>query len=896
MVRAAGVTPREAEVLEAVGARLTNAEIAERLYISIRTVESHVSALLRKLAEPDRRALVARAQTLLTPERPPLPSVVAAAIGARLVGRGDELERLSRLAELTRSAHVRRLAVVLGDAGIGKTRLATEAAARLHGDGTSVLHGRCSPEALIPYQPFIEAVEPLGTEADLVPETSPADDDAAARYRLFEDFDRSIAASGAPVVLVLDDVHWMDASALALLRHLLHHADRSAMLVIATARPEVTDPRHPWSATIGGAEAARVDLLTLTGLSRNEALTLAADADNLDENRVAEAWERTGGNPFLLAELLRHHRDGGLPPSAQDAIVRRVAGLGAELYEALAAAAVYGDTFDVDVLAAATGSDPERHAAAVEQAFRAGLVTEGSADASHYRFAHAIVREALVAVTTPSQRVRLHLGLAEALGPLRPAVAADIARHRHAALPAGDPARARRAALAASEHATSRLAHELAATFAGMALDAIDAGGGDELDRIEVLLQRGAAHRRAGNLQNGIADHRHAFGLATQHKAQTHRARAALGWADSVPVWGRDPELFAAIEAVLEDGLDDIGLRARSKAKLAQLLYYGDDGTRQAELRDGAIADARQSGQRDVLADVLATSHATLSDPADLDDRVTLAREAIATATASHQLDLERQGFGWLAVDLLEGGDLVAAERALARHAQLADQLRQRVPLRDVELWAAMRAILHGRFTDASEHIERARDLGQAAGDPATDSIYWVQRYWLAIEQDDASELDELVDPCARISRQNPDVPAWRAATAMLHSRRRDRDGAIAEYEAVIAAGLDTIPRDAVWLNALTYLAETCAFLHDVDRSPQLFAALEPYADRLALIDRALACKGSVRRFLGLLAATHGDMALAEANLRDALAVHDALGATPLLERTSRDLQSVIPG
>ena len=96
--------------------------------------------------------------------------------------------------------------------------------------------------------------------------------------------------------------------------------------------------------------------------------------------------------------------------------------------------------------------------------------------------------------------------------------------------------------------------------------------------------------------------------------------------------------------------------------------------------------------------------------------------------------------------------------------------------------------------------------------------------------------------------------------------------------------------------NALTYLAETCAFLDDADRSPELFAALEPYAHRLALIDRALACKGSVRRFLGLLAGTHGDVELAEANLREAMAVHDRLGATPLLDRTERDLRSLTRG
>jgi hypothetical protein len=296
-----------------------------------------------------------------------------------------------------------------------------------------------------------------------------------------------------------------------------------------------------------------------------------------------------------------------------------------------------------------------------------------------------------------------------------------------------------------------------------------------------------------------------------------------------------------------------------------------------------------------VLAAVLAMSHTTLSDPANLDDRLAVARETIGTAVASNQPDLERQGFGWLAVDLLEAGDHVAAERAFARHAQSAEQLGQRMALRDVELWAAMRAVLHGRFVDAPEHIERARDFGEAAGDPATESIYWVQRYWLAVERDDPAELDLLVEPCVRLAHENPDVPAWRAATAMLHSRRGDRTSASSEYEAVLAAGLDSIPRDAVWLNALTYLGETCAFLGDAERAAQLFSMLEPYADRLVLIDRALACKGSMRRFLGVLAATDGRNALAETNLRSAIAMHDRLGARPLLERTTTELHRFTP-
>ncbi|MGH9186778.1 MAG: hypothetical protein ACRD0U_13330, partial [Acidimicrobiales bacterium] len=120
--------------------------------------------------------------------------------------------------------------------------------------------------------------------------------------------------------------------------------------------------------------------------------------------------------------------------------------------------------------------------------------------------------------------------------------------------------------------------------------------------------------------------------------------------------------------------------------------------------------------------------------------------------------------------------------------------------------------------------------------------------------------MDDIVEPCQRIATDNTDVPAWRAALAMLHARLGDLEAARPHYEALFNDDSISIPRDVVWLNAVTYLAETCALLNDADRAPMLARALEPYTGRIALIDRGLACKGSVQRFLGLLASARGDV------------------------------------
>jgi DNA-binding CsgD family transcriptional regulator len=126
-LRQSGVTPREAEVLELLASRLTNAEIAEALFISVRTVESHVSALLRKLSLPDRLSLSGLARDIVGRhgKKLPLPGVLADAFaGAPFVGRTRELERLTDLFGAVTARGRRRLALLTGEAGIGKTRLA----------------------------------------------------------------------------------------------------------------------------------------------------------------------------------------------------------------------------------------------------------------------------------------------------------------------------------------------------------------------------------------------------------------------------------------------------------------------------------------------------------------------------------------------------------------------------------------------------------------------------------------------------------------------------------------------------------------------------------------------------------------------------------------------------
>jgi DNA-binding CsgD family transcriptional regulator len=519
VLRESGVTPREAQVLKGLGERLTNAEIADRLFISVRTVESHVSALLRKLDQPNRLALASWVRARAVEQALPLPAGLAHALrGPGLVGRSAELARLVELAARAGATGVRSAVVITGEAGIGKTRIAAEAAARLHAGGATILHGRCEPDSLVPYQAFADAARELSPGAGSLLHDVHADSDYCGleRYRLFEEFDLRAVARPGLAVLVIDDAQWIDSSGLELLRHMLHRFGRSPLVVLLTCRPEATEPRHPLASTLATVEGARVlEVLELGGLSLGDAQALADSLaaetrDGMpptDPLRARAAWERTGGNPFLMTELLRHAgTPESLPTTARNSIVHRVAGLGPEVLDTLTAAAVVGELFGTDLVVAALDRTVPEPAAMLERAYTAGLLVDDPRRRGEYRFGHALIREALLATVGPGRRARMHLRVAQALE-CRGAIS-DAARHRHAALPDGDPVRAARSARQAGDRALGQLAFEVAASFADMELDAIESGGGDDADRAEAILRRGRARIRAGELASGRRDAR----------------------------------------------------------------------------------------------------------------------------------------------------------------------------------------------------------------------------------------------------------------------------------------------------------------------------------------------------------------------------------------------------
>ena len=456
------------------------------------------------------------------------------------VGRGSELERLLAAWQIALAGGVRTV-LIAGEPGVGKTRLAGEWSQRAYAQGACVLYGRCDEDLGAPYQPFAEALRALvpcmgagglrglrGVEAllplvpgltDVLPDlTAPARADPdTERYALFDAVVAllDIASAGAPIVLILDDLHWAAKPTLLLLRHLLRFGDQARVQIVGTYRSTDLDRSHPLAAMLADLHRdGTANRLSLSGLDEDDVTAYVAEAGYDDEELAHALASVTGGNPFFLIEALRHVDESGgvwdqstLPQGVREAVSRRLSRLPIETNKALAAAAVVGSRFAVELVESVVGSDLVD---AFDEASKAGIVIEEAG--GHYRFNHALVRQSLLAELPSVRRMRLHQRIATTLE-TRPGsddeLLAELAYHYFECAWAGNAAKAVEYCRRAADQAMTRLAYEGAADLYDRALHAleeIDEELPDRGDQVaELLVARCEALLAAGDVASAVS-------------------------------------------------------------------------------------------------------------------------------------------------------------------------------------------------------------------------------------------------------------------------------------------------------------------------------------------------------------------------------------------------------
>ncbi|MDP8968831.1 MAG: AAA family ATPase, partial [Actinomycetota bacterium] len=525
-----------------------------------------------------------------------------------LVGRAQQLQALvCAHAAAQPDGH---LAVLEGEAGIGKTRLAQELARRARDRGAVVLAARChEDEANLPYGPVIELLReamrvaegrdwpkrlPARRLADaslLLPELAGLRDDVpaalpldgpAAQVQLLEAVACVLCAAcraDAPGLVVVDDVHGADEATLDAIAYLGHRLTDRPLLLALTWRSEALPPGHRLRRlAVDRARAGAATIVSPKRLDGDEVAQLvrAAREGARDSDLERRVYIESEGLPLFVAEYLTTLHASGtdveqtLPPQVRGLLDARLAPIGEAARQVLGAAAVIGRSFDLDTLRRSSGRSDEETVDALEELVACGVIRELPGTDPVYDFSHEKLRAFVYEQTGLARRRLLHRRVAAVLAGPRPDVAraAVVAAHLGQA---GDQARAAEQHLLAAEHAASLHAHA------------------DALGHLEAALALGypdaaSVHERMGDLRTLRGDYGGA--LTSYRTATAYCDRAALPAIEHKigNVHQRRGEWALAearfLEALDAAPADERALRARIEADLSLTLHRAGHGQR----------------------------------------------------------------------------------------------------------------------------------------------------------------------------------------------------------------------------------------------------------------------------------------------------------------------------
>jgi DNA-binding SARP family transcriptional activator len=875
-----------------------------------------------------------------------LPPELATRARAPLVGRGREMAELEQLWVTATGRQAGdspgRIVLMVGDPGIGKTRLAAELARRVHAQGAGVIAGRAPQETLVAYQLFVEALRqyllnvPIaelqattrdyGAEfARLIPELrrrtpelplpSPAEPDTD-RYRLFEAVVGVLSSISArtPVLLVLDDLQWADRPTLLLLRHLARASDPARLLILGAYRPTEATAESFGDALAELKRERLISEIAVGGLSELETAELVQVwTSEAPSHAFAHALHaETEGNPLFIEEIVRHLAEAGvraseagarelqrfgLPENVKQVIARRLGRLSSQATEWLRVAAVIGRDFDAGLHERVVALGEDEYLNALDEALSTGLVVEAGSDAS-YSFSHALIRETLYEGMSAARRARIHRRVGEAL---EAGVDSDrnlvaLAHHFTRAASAEDVDKAIGYACRAGEWATQMLAYEEAGEQYTHALEVLDRFQPDALQRrCELLLLIGEARVRSGERVPALLAFAEAAELAESLGDNIGLARAAIG---SSRRYIQQPgivetEVIELLRRALAANQDERSvIRVRLLARLCSALYYSPERGQMQAISDEATALAEELDDPEARAHARAARRRALWSPAKLQARLEASTEMLTCARTAEDLELELQAHAWLAVDLLESGDRDAVDAQMDSFVAGAERLRQPLFTWHATVWEAMSALLAADLGRAEELAADALAIG--AGSTTARDYHAVQI--LAIRREDG-RMAELEAGIKRLGSSYAGRPVWRAALAMVEweigrpEKAREHFGRLAEH------GFADVALDADWLTTMALAAEVCAGLGDKAIAAVIHRQLLPYAAANVVVGLGAACLGSVATFLARLAATIGLKREAAELFEQGLAANTALRAPACVGRTELEYARLLgPG
>ena len=862
-----------------------------------------------------------------TGQPPPLTSRLRVRGDSTFVGRDRERALLE--GALANQDESMQAVLVSGEPGIGKTRLVSEFASRAHEQGVAVAGGRCDSGLGLPYQPFVEALDDLlgwapsgvieqhlrvhgAVLARIAPRLAldqsemrgkPGLDSEGAHYRLFVAVGDLLTqlARHAPLVLVLEDLHWADEPTVLLLKHVLTMPNARSVTLVGTYRS--TDLQHRPLGTLLPDLHRELGVLRidLDGLSDADVIELiqAHTGERLDQagQRAASRLRRyTAGNPFFLVQLLQRSSpaddmsDAGgsllegeeqpLPPSLRETITARVSALGAPAAALLSAAAVAGDEFQLALMRDLTSVPEPELLSIIEAAIGAQLLLDSGGPDARLAFVHALVPHVLRSELSVARRRALHRDVGTAMERLYGSDGGEqiaaVAYHWRQGCEPPAIAPALRCARLAAERALDRLAPAEAVRWYQDALE-LHSQQPDPaaLERCELMIKLGECQRQAGDsgfretlldaarLAEGLGDSEH---LIQATLANTRGFTSATGQIDSERV----EMLQAALSSI---DTSDSPERARLLAAQAVELAFCGERDTPRRLSEQALAMTRRCGDDSALARVLTTRFFAIWTPDTLSTRLGESAENVRVCERAGDPLAQAQALHWRANACIETGDMAAARHCVQREHELSSRLREPTVMWLSAYNDANLALALGQLDEAEQLALKALELGQRSGQPDALPVFGAQLANLRFDQGRLGELVPLID---EILRGHAGITGFRALLALAQWEQLQPGQARSAVAYDAESGFAQLSYDVTWLSVVCIYAHVCTRLGEADAARSLYAMLEPWQQQVAV---SVVAWGCVAHYLGMLATTIGDFATASSHLEHAAHVHEQMEA-----------------
>ncbi|MBB5857276.1 ATP-binding protein [Amycolatopsis umgeniensis] len=798
-------------------------------------------------------------------------------MSASLIGRDHPAGVLR--AEVARAAESHGgLVLVTGEAGIGKTTLVTGAAEEAKRFGALVLNGSCWDSASAPgYWPWTQVVRGLRRSVGPGRWAAMADseldvllgeargDGAADGFRLYDAVTSVLVAASQeqPVVVVLEDLHWADASSLRLLEFAAQHTWFERLLLIGTYRDvEVETIDHPLRSLMLPL-LTKATSVTLTGLEPDEVGALMARTAGAEPDGalVAEVHRRTGGNPFFVEQTARLWHSGGsaetIAPGVADALQRRLSLLPQPVLDLLTTASVLGREFHRRLLADVAPAPVPQVDRLLDQAVAARLVVVHGQ--GRFAFAHDLVRETLYASLSEADRRKKHAAVVAAVREMPSSpdriFPADLARHALLADRELDPNLAVELLLAAAIDATGRMAAEEATTHYRRAMELAE----DRKRQAVIALELGAH----------LARHN-----------ETDEGRRVLDEVSELIHELDDDDLLARLALTLIRA-DHKSLRVDETIRVlteAHGRLCGREPGRDItvvemtqELTARIMMTARDDQDDSALLFGLWARHDAIWGPGSAAERERLTDELVAVGRRTSNPELEHYAASFRWVALLERGDpryfeqyqefVALASTGRAPSSQLASRIDQSII-----------ATLQGRFAEAEALIQQVISSPEGDEHSHCGDLNKLQRWtrWC---------LEGRFDDLAGLHREiHDDGYAYgRLLEAITAAHRGDAAEAVRLTD--LAADTKPYPRDleALWLRCQ---AQTAAVSRDPERCEAARALLVPYSGEWLVSLYGCEVSGPVDLWLGRLDLAQERWNDAVGRLRGAALSADRLRAT----------------